>query len=267
MKPINEINELKLIQLNILKHVDHFCRQNNIPYFICGGTLIGAVRHNGFIPWDDDIDIMMKRDDYERFIQFFSQNDGYYKVYSHKLQKEYPHAYAKVADERTLLVNNINGAIKMGVNIDLFPIDDLPDEDYLVKELFNRSFALNRKLSLKQIKLSKNRSIFKNLILILGRVICSYISTYELIERLNQNAVKFRGCKGSKCADLVAGFGYKEIQDRENLAETIEVKFEDSYFLAPIGFDKYLRGMYGDYMKMPPKEKQISHHAFEAYWI
>lgn len=69
-----------------------------------------------------------------------------------------------------------------------------------------------------------------------------------------------------KCADLVAGFGYKEIQDRSNLSKAIKMKFEDTEFMAPIGYDKYLRGMYGDYMTLPPKEKRTSHHDFSAYW-
>ena len=266
MKNITDIQELKNIQLDILKYVDNFCQLHKITYFMCGGTLIGAVRHKGFIPWDDDIDIMMKRDDYERFIELFSKEKSYYKVYSHHIQKKYPHAYAKVADDRTVLLNNINGAIEMGVNIDVFPIDDLPDNEKIIKNLFEKSFSLNRKLSLKQIKISTNRSIIKNIILLIGRFIYSFTKVHKVIVSLNENATKYRGSNGMKCADLVAGFGYKEIQDRSNLSKAIKMKFEDTEFMAPIGYDKYLRGMYGDYMTLPPKEKRTSHHDFSAYW-
>lgn len=266
MKRITDVSELKTIQYEILKVVDKFCVENEITYFMCGGTLIGAIRHEGFIPWDDDIDIMMKRDDYERFIELFAKEKSYYKVYSHILQKDYPHAYAKVADERTVLLNGINGAIKMGINIDVFPIDDLPNDEKEIKHLVEKSILLNRKLLLKQIKLSKKRSLIKNVIILIGKILYSPISVHELLVQLNTNAVKYRGCKGEKCADLVAGFGYKEIQDRKNLSKVIKLQFEDAKFMAPIGYDNYLKGMYGDYMILPPIEKQISHHDFVAYW-
>lgn len=266
MKYINDLEELKSIQLNILVDVDRFCRENNIRYFMCGGTLIGAVRHKGFIPWDDDIDIMMLREDYSKFIKLYSKEKGYYKVFDFTLQNKYPHAYAKVADERTVLMNEIHGAIQMGVNIDVFPIDDLPDDKESVVRIIKKSLRLNNILSLKQIKYNNKRSLYKNLALLIGRVLFCWYPTKNILKELNNNAIKYSHSQGQKCADLVAGFGYKEIQDRANLQDVIELPFENHTFFAPVGYDNYLRGMYGDYMQLPPVEKRVSHHEFRAWW-
>ena len=98
------IEELKEIQINILDYVDDFCKRHHIKYFLSGGTLIGAVRHKGYIPWDDDIDICMLRSDWERFVELFSKEKNTdYRVYSHLIEKSFVFPYAKVSYEKTIL--------------------------------------------------------------------------------------------------------------------------------------------------------------------
>lgn len=126
MKEINT-EDLKRIQIQILLHIDVFCTKHELRYFISGGTLIGAIRHKGFIPWDDDIDIMMLREDYEKFIVLYSQEDkSPYHLYSHNQLHSYPYPFAKMDDSRTILKEDINEAMVFGVNIDIFPIDIAP---------------------------------------------------------------------------------------------------------------------------------------------
>ena len=128
MKEI-EIEELKRIQIGILKHLDAFCKENNLTYFMCGGTLLGAVRHKGFIPWDDDIDIMMKREDYDKLIALYPKNDNSnFKLFSYELDKSFPYPFAKMDDCRTIFEEEINDSYKIGVNIDIFPIDYITED-------------------------------------------------------------------------------------------------------------------------------------------
>lgn len=259
-------DELRTIQLGILKHVHNFCDEKKIKYFMCGGTLLGAVRHKGFIPWDDDIDIMMLRTDYERFLEEYPNHQTEYKLYSIRNYKKYPHTYAKVSDERTCLIEEMHGAISIGVNIDVFPIDDLPDDKKKISRIVNRNISLINMLLSKQLIWRKERSLWKNIIIILGRICLSPISCKTLINQIERNAISYHGVNGSKCADLVAGYGEKEIQDRSNLAQAILIPFESEKFYGPIGYDNYLKGLYGDYMQLPPVEKRISTHTSHAFW-
>ena len=129
MKEIG-IEELKRIQIGILKHLDAFCNENNLKYFMCGGTLLGAVRHKGFIPWDDDIDIMMKREDYDKLIELYPKNDNSnFKLFSYELDKSFPYPFAKMDDFRTIFEEEINDSYKIGVNIDIFPIDYITEDE------------------------------------------------------------------------------------------------------------------------------------------
>ena len=103
MKPITDISEIRAIQLDIMQDIHDFCEQNSIRYFLCAGTLIGAIRHNGYIPWDDDIDIMMPRPDYDRFMDIYNSKGGYYKFIDHKINNKYALPFGKVYDDRTIL--------------------------------------------------------------------------------------------------------------------------------------------------------------------
>lgn len=132
--------ELRDVQINILDAIDSFCIGKNITYWLCGGTLLGAVRHKGYIPWDDDIDIMMPRTDYERFIVEFKGFD-YLKVISHNTDESYPFAFATVNDTRTWKKETRlrkKYAKNICVNVDVFPIDSLPDDQKEIKRIFKR---------------------------------------------------------------------------------------------------------------------------------
>lgn len=266
MKEI-EIDELKRIQLDILKHIDEFCLKNGLTYFISGGTLIGAVRHKGFIPWDDDIDIMMKRDDYDKLIKLYLAKDkSCYKLYSFEQDKKFPYPYAKMDDSRTVLDEEITDSYKMGVNIDIFPIDTISDDINIQKTVVKRNKRWIQLITLKRVPIKRGRSLLKNAVLALSHLITSFIPYSFIVLKIINNAKAAKCEKSAHCGCLVWGYGLKEIIPRRALAESIRLPFEDCAFSAPKGYDMYLKSLFGNYMELPPVEKRQTHHSFKAYW-
>ena len=137
------MDEIKSVELEILKYVHEFCEKNDIKYFINYGTLIGAVRHKGFIPWDDDIDICMFRKDYEKFIELFSKDEGKYKILSLESSDKYYNNFIKVIDSKTKIEDERNyKTYDSGIFIDIFPMDFFDDLSLVEKTYKLESFKL-----------------------------------------------------------------------------------------------------------------------------
>lgn len=261
MKKKIEIEELKQIQLDILKFVDSFCKKNNLKYYLAYGTLLGAVRHNGYIPWDDDIDIIMFREDYEKFVNTFK--DVNYKVFATEVNKKYPYPFAKVGDTRTYFEEEIKDVIDTGVNIDIFPLDYLP-EDKVDKICKKRDF-IQKIWMIKRLPRLKRRGILKNLLLAMSQFFLAPISVHYIVKKMEDNAKKENLKYSSVCGNIAYGYD-PDIYLSEDFKEQINLSFEDTLFPCPKEYDNVLKVMYGDYMKLPPIEKQVSHHHFIAYW-
>ena len=166
MIPITELKELQEIELNIMKSIHEFCEANDIKYVLAYGTLIGAVRHDGFIPWDDDIDIHMPRNDYDRFVKMFPEwgkERNIEIVSSHTVGNEFPRDILKVCDNRTLLVaKNYKNNCKMGVFVDIWPLDKMPNDINVIDKLWIESVYFVKKLVLaSDIRIASNA--FNNL--------------------------------------------------------------------------------------------------------
>ncbi len=126
-----EIDEMRQRLLSMAEYLQNICKENGLKMFLSGGTLLGAVRHKGFIPWDDDIDVHMPRPDYDRLIKIFKrkENIGKYKLLSHELNDKYVYTFAKLVDDDTLLIeDDIYSGVDMGLYLDIFPIDGLGDD-------------------------------------------------------------------------------------------------------------------------------------------
>ena len=266
MKKI-EVEELRRIQLDILKHIDEFCQEYGLTYFISGGTLIGAVRHKGFIPWDDDIDIMMKREDYDKLMKLYPVKDkSCYKLYSYEIDKNFPYPYAKMDDSRTFFDEEITDSYKMGVNIDIFPIDTISDDVNIQKAVVNKNKRWIQLMTLKRVPIKRGRSLVKNIVLSLSHLVTTFIPYSYIVSRIIKNAISAKCENSSHQGCLVWGYGLKEIISRSALADSIRLPFEDCTFSAPKGYDTYLKALFGNYMELPPVEKRQTHHAFKAYW-
>lgn len=268
MKKITDAKELRKIQLDILSYVDEICREYNIKYSIAGGTLIGAIRHRGYIPWDDDIDIMLTRENYNKLIEIL-QNQHHnknirYKILTANTTDGYYYPFAKVVDDKTLLIENLKGYKNFGIFIDVFPIDRI-DIKNSTKILFKMRLLYNM-LILKTLKISRHRFILKNLAILLSQALLYPFSLSWIVSMMDSNAQKSSKTESSNRCCLVWGYGKREIVPYSIHESHIDLPFEDRVFMAIKDYNTYLTNLYNDYMKLPPIEQQKSHHDFEAFW-
>lgn len=263
MKEI-DLSELKSIQIEIMKVVHDYCVSNNISYSLAYGSLIGAIRHKGFIPWDDDVDILMPREDYSRFVLGFNSFSNRYQVRNHHNFKGYPFPFAKVEDVNTIKIEL--GYSQMGIAIDVFPIDNLPDNYKEVGKIFQKSKWLLAMNQLKFLKWSKNRSVAKNFFVYMAKIPLMFISYKRINELFEINSVKYNGKNCQKKACLIAIYKSKEIMPSSVFDEYIDYDFENNKFKIIKDYDTYLSNIYGNYLQLPPLEKRVTHHGFKAYW-
>ncbi len=264
MKTLVTNDEIKRIQLRILVEVDEFCQKNNIKYVITAGTLIGAIRHKGYIPWDDDIDICMPRDDYERFIKTFKSESCY--VDSFEKNSKFLFPFAKVCDKNTLLIEDTEKSSKLGVNIDVFPEDGVPNGKKGLKHA-KHVLLLSKMLKAKQTKFSKQRKIVKNIVLLVAKVVLLPLARSFIIKRTIKAAKRFKISECSNICNLVWGIGSKGVYPKSYFDVIVKVPFEGHLFSAIKEYDAWLRQIYGDYMVLPPEAKRITHHGFKVYRI
>lgn len=263
MKQISDL-ELKQIQQSILDKVHKFCQVHNIKYFIAAGTLLGAIRHKGYIPWDDDIDIYLLREDYNRLEEIFNQTPPeYLRFLTLKTNKEYDFAFGKIEDTRTQL-NEHASIYQCGVNIDVFPIDAVPSDNKKRKKLFSQLKMSEALLALKMVPMKFQRGFFKNLILLLGKTLLCCISVRNLAQKRNSLIEDF-SFDSDQVADL-STFAFRKVFPRELFKETCMVEFEGKFYMTVKNWDGFLRLKFGDYLKLPPEDQRISHHGFEAFW-
>lgn len=257
------IDEIRGVQVAILDKVHSFCIDNNLRYSLSGGTLLGAVRHKGYIPWDDDIDIMMPRPDYEKLLLDFC---GIYKhliIQDYKTDVSYPLRWLRIYDDRTKLLSlNSEG----GVFVDVFPVDGLPNETETLAYLEEYK-ALMRKLK----RVTKRRGtrihgnrILKDIKYFIKKLILPsrshVISEFDaLFNRYPFETSEFAGA-------IVGMFGIKEHMHSSVFKSYIELPFEGKNYMCIKQYDAYLTKHYGDYMQLPPEEKRITHHKFKVYW-
>lgn len=261
-----EFDELRAIQLEILKKVDEYCISHSINYSLAYGTLIGAVRHKGYIPWDDDIDIMMPRMDYDSFLRGFNGAYTDLKVVSPESFNSYYAPYANVYYTKTKLEEpHIKQCFAdLGVKIDVFPVDVVPDDYRDYTRLFLMSKKLNKLRSYKVLSLYKEDGTIsiKNFI---KRLVITPMP-FSLLNYWNKRILK-KVDANSRYVDIIlwTAYPYKRFS-KELIQETTRVRFENIEVNIAKGYDQILSIIYGDYMKLPPVEKQIAKHDFVAYW-
>lgn len=277
------MDEMKSIELEMLKDVAAFCDKNHIRYYLCGGTLLGAVRHKGFIPWDDDIDIIMPRPDYLKFVSTYNGATERYYVKSIENDPQYWRTFAKVFDARTFLKEDAISVEKPGnaVFIDIFPSDGLPPSRWKQRILFKEQEFLNflyhgsawtytrsHKYNDSKSQFAKAKGIIRTILKFVAVTVLHPLPTRKLIRIINANASKYPFDESEEVAAIVdcAYGGARERISRAKYAPRIEFDFEGCKFWGPAGYEEYLTHLYGNYMEMPPVDRRVTHHDFEAYW-
>ena len=261
---IVNLEETKKICLNILVQFDQLCKKNGLHYSLAYGTLIGAIRHNGFIPWDDDIDVIMQRDDYERFLNLgsFREEQNNYGIIHYKMGSRYFYPYAKMFDRRTCLEENGMKNNLFGVYIDIFPIDSAGKT--LASAMKNKTKCKKLEkyvlVSMKDTKNTTNllRKLWYSLIKIIpGKIYC---------DKIEKIALKNKSDHHNFLTNMVWGYdAKKEVGAIRNWGDFSLKSFEGYSFDVLSEYDYFLKKVYGNYMELPAEEKRVSHHSTITY--
>ncbi len=265
------VDEHKKIAYDILVEFSKFCDNNNLKYFLAYGTLIGAVRHNGFIPWDDDIDVQMPRKDYNKLIKIFNDkiNNSDLKLIS-PFEDKAKFTFVKICNMKTVKIESgldYSDGFYYGIDIDVFPIDGKMTNQALYKKEFiqlERMFKLYNYFCFKQ-DLTSFRSK------ILGRITSIIKYVVPSIKRKIMKKIDFLASKHNFETSETVGtqmFLYNyftEKWSKKAFDETIEIKFEKDFFKCPKGYDEVLKNIYGNYMELPPVEERVSTHLNDVY--
>ena len=254
------LRRLQLTQLEILKVVDKFCRENDLRYSLYAGTLLGAVRYKGFIPWDDDLDICMARDQYNRFIELWNQKRP--KGYILQNQENTPgftQTFSKIRKEHTTFLQPVDlpDRYHVGIFIDVFPVDRIPNGK--VERLLFQVYCILFHLYTKEyIPIDANR---------VERVItkCLLQGVPKGFHGMIKKALlkKLESYDQNKDYQRIFADGYKEIKlpmPKDLMDNYCELEFEDSYLMSMSDWDTYLRTEYGDYMTPPPESERVPIH-------
>ncbi len=265
---VTDIREIQQMELGIMEYIHETCQKIGVKYFLAYGSLIGAVRHKGFIPWDDDMDICMLREDYEKLQDYLIANpDERYEVMSYKNNLNYVYPFMKVQDNQTyLLEEDVRIDSNMGIYVDIFPVDGYED-DSVFKDKMTRLIK-KRQLSCYTFKgITNTKSLLNSLIRYISVIIFYFTNTNKYIRGIDELA------QSRKVGDyeLVDYLIYKDMNKpvwkREWLNQTITGVFEGKEFMIPKNYHEILTSDYGDYTQLPPVELRFSHHDFQLWKI
>lgn len=258
--------EIKAIELDILKHFHAFCEENHIRYFISHGTLLGTIRYKGFIPWDDDVDVLVPREDYDRLLKLFQDTDRYRMCYFEK-DPHFLFPYAKLCDMTTRKIENgTELGTPLGLDMDIFPLDAWGSDLKKARREAKRQKRLLFKLGLTKLEKPDSRTFWKRLLKGVLMVLCkmkgSRYYVRKLIKASRSHPYEGSAYLGAKAWNV---YGCRDIIPVEAFDHPIPVEFEGETFWAPAGYDTFLTCLYGDYLPEPPVEKRKTHHNFKAY--
>jgi len=265
-----EKSAYKRIPLEILNHFADFCESHGLHYSLAYGTLLGAVRHKGFIPWDDDVDVLMMRDDYERFREIYTSER--YPFVDMVVDKNHPVVMGKLYDSNTIIYTYGHIKRKYGLFIDIFPVDNVPMDEDERRKWLNKIHTwrkLNQLLhmSAKDLKDKNINACKKKLYYFVGKLpITSFVH-----HRIESLCCKYRDVDTELVGVPLFMFYYEGNKIREMYPKSIFngyscVEFENRQYMAMKGYEEFLVLAYGDYMKLPPEEQRVGPHNIIAYY-
>lgn len=247
------LKEIQGVEKDMLYIVDQFCRERNIRYWVCGGTLLGTLRHKGFIPWDDDVDIFMPWEEYQIFIKEFKGNNNLSLIVSGASdRRNYFELFSKVADNRTLVREDSVFLRKVHpAAIDIFPLIGLPEDDGKRGLFFKQYYELEKTIWEDYYAHNGDLGVYNKW----------YTAQKEFLESYDFDKSEYVGV-------LATSYKEKDCTARKVYESTLRMPFEDIEVNVPIGYEEYLDNLYGkDWMELPAEGRRVSHHNMEAYWM
>lgn len=258
------LQEIQQGSFQVLLKIKEICEKENIKYFLMYGTLLGAIRHNGFIPWDDDIDVGMLRADYERFIQYCIDHKEEIKPFElmhYRTNKKYIYPIARLSDSRYRIEYNDAKDYGLGLFVDIYPFDKIDINDKrLIKEGKKRIWWICN-CGCKHLIRSKNP--IKTVLKIPFYIMSRFINLNKLLAKQDIQMQKYEAEAVDNIA--ISIWAISRVYPKDFCATVIPHVFNGSEFLIPEKYDIALTKCYGDYMRLPPEEERAGHHFYNAF--
>lgn len=269
------VEDIHSVSLTMLRHIDEFCKVHKIMYWLSDGTLIGAVRHHGFIPWDDDVDISMPRPEYDRFIREYANSPGY-KLYAPELGNSFLN-YARLCEvDKTFFKQTLPWTLESpGVGIDILPLDACP-ENYAEYVDFAKKLVENRKRLFRLRQLYRKVAFRKDCVGFLKdfvHFVFRFFKSIGLSKRMEiclEYDIRLRSShdlpNAKHCSHVLGVFDERKYWKTEWFKAVKRIDFCGVQLPIPVGYDERLKAEYGDYMQVPPPEKRLVHAGWQTMW-
>lgn len=264
------LKEIQNASLKVLKELVRVIDQLNLDYSLAWGTLLGAVRHGGYIPWDDDIDIMMPREDYQKLILYCKNHESDlhpYRLMNIVTNPGYVYAITRFCDTRYKIDYENVRDYGLGIFVDIYAIDGLGNSYSEAKRNMKRNFCLRRLAKLVEMDhfIPSPNGIIKSIFKLPPYFIAKMYGREKMIKKWDNNCRKIKFTSSAYVGIPTAEISENYIMKREWFDEYTTVKFENGEYRAVTNYDMLLKHCYGNYMKLPPKDKQIPHHFYKVY--
>ncbi len=265
------LKESQDVAKKILDVIVRVCNKYNLRYYLMYGTLIGAIRHKNFIPWDDDLDIMMPRDDYNKLVSLYKENTNLLEgleLFDPTLNKDYPYMIGRVSNPAYKIIMDNEKPYGMGLFVDIYPFDGLGNDLNIAYKLGLKGdhlsslcYQATRKKCKIEVTTSLFRKIIKYPVFKMSKLMGENYFKSKILNLEKNNQFKYDNSKYVGCLVWLSG-GKKDIFQRQWFGEGKFQQFGNKKYKVPVEYDKVLRHIYGDYMKLPPKKDRVGHHNY-----
>lgn len=263
------LKEIQQGELLILKKFKEICKKENLHYWLDYGTLIGAVRHRGFIPWDDDVDVSMFRSDYEKFLQFCRTHKEELlplSLYHYTTKKDYIYPIARLVDTRYKVDYENTRDYNLGLFMDIYPFDGCGNSQEEKNEILKKVRRFIPFVALNSLsKVLYNHGLINYVVKCIMRSFAILVGQNRLLRHIDMTAQRLQDSNSKYVDHIIWDLSREALRERILFENLVEMKFEDDVFMVPADYGMVLKLGYGDYMQLPPENERIGHHFYKAY--